>query len=142
VLAPLKLTDTATAGSATFTAHGVAGSRRPCARPHAAPELNTAIRGLLDELNARLMRKLGASRREFFESIDRPALLLPAEPYQYAEWRAAAAGCQHTLELRSNSLIRFEGQDRRRCDGIAGEALGYLDGNQPIIFKCRTEFQR
>jgi transposase len=38
-------------------------------------ELNTAIRGLLDELNARLMRKLGASRREFFESIDRPALL-------------------------------------------------------------------
>jgi len=33
---------------------------------------------------------LGASRREFFESIDRPALLpLPAEPYQYAEWRRA-----------------------------------------------------
>src|ERR1700751_3123148 len=27
-------------------------------------ELNTAIRGLINELNARLMRKLGASRRE------------------------------------------------------------------------------
>jgi len=34
------------------------------------------------------MRRLGASRREFFDTIDRPALLpLPAEPYAYAEWR-------------------------------------------------------
>jgi transposase len=38
-------------------------------------ELNAAIRGMVEELNARLMRKLGASRREFFERIDRPALL-------------------------------------------------------------------
>ena len=53
-------------------------------------ELNVAIRTLVDELNARLMRKLGASRREFFDTIDRPALMpLPAAPYQYAEWRRA-----------------------------------------------------
>ena len=38
------------------------------------------------------MRKLGKSRREFFAEIDRPALMpLPAEPYQYAEWRRARA---------------------------------------------------
>jgi hypothetical protein len=43
-------------------------------------ELNVAIRTPVDELNARLMRKLGASRREFFDTIDRPALMpLPAE---------------------------------------------------------------
>src|ERR1700675_3690450 len=53
-------------------------------------ELNVVIRTLVDDLNARLMRKLGASRREFFDTIDRPALMpLPAEPYQYAEWRRA-----------------------------------------------------
>src|SRR5207247_1071589 len=53
-------------------------------------ELNAAIRVLVDELNARLMRKLGASRREFFETIDRPALMpSPAEPYQYAACRRA-----------------------------------------------------
>jgi hypothetical protein len=53
-------------------------------------ELNAAIRSLINELNARLMRKLGASRREFFENIDQPALMaLPTEPYQYAEWRRA-----------------------------------------------------
>ena len=48
--------------------------------------LNIAIRALVDELNVRLMRKLGASRREFFETIDRPALIsLPSAPYQYAD---------------------------------------------------------
>ena len=41
-------------------------------------ELNAAIRELLDELNGRLMRKLGASRRELFETIDRPALAAAA----------------------------------------------------------------
>jgi transposase len=52
-------------------------------------------------LNARLMRKLGASRREFFESIDRPALLpLPAEPYQYAEWRRARVALDYHIEVR------------------------------------------
>jgi transposase len=45
-------------------------------------ELNVAIRTLVDELNGRLMRKLGASRREFFETIDWPALMpLPGVPY-------------------------------------------------------------
>ena len=49
-------------------------------------ELNGAIGELLGDLNAWLMRKLGASRREFFETIDRPALMpLPPEPYGYAE---------------------------------------------------------
>jgi hypothetical protein len=34
------------------------------------------------------MRKVGVSRNELFEQIDRPALkLLPTAPYQYAEWR-------------------------------------------------------
>ena len=66
-------------------------------------ELNTTIRGLVDELNARLMRKLGASRREFFESIDRPALLpLPAEPYQYAEWRRARVAPDYHVEVRGH----------------------------------------
>ena len=66
-------------------------------------ELNAAIRGLVDELNARLMRKLGASRREFFESIDRPALMpLPVEPYQYAEWRRARVAPDYHVEVQGH----------------------------------------
>jgi len=64
-------------------------------------ELNAAIRLLVDELNCRLMRKLGASRREFFQTLDRPALLpLPAEPYQYAEWRRARVAPDYHVEVQ------------------------------------------
>ena len=37
-------------------------------------------------IKARQMRKIGATRRQLFESIDEPALAaLPIEPYEYAE---------------------------------------------------------
>src|ERR1700742_314951 len=66
-------------------------------------ELNAAIRALLDELNGRLMRKLGASRREFFETIDRPALMpMPGEPYQYAEWRRAPGAPDYHVEVQGH----------------------------------------
>jgi transposase len=66
-------------------------------------ELNVAIRVLVDELNDRLMRKLSASRREFFESIDRPALMpLPSEPYQYAEWRRARVAPDYHVEVQGH----------------------------------------
>jgi len=53
-------------------------------------ELNRAIWELLDQLNNRPMRHLGQSRRELFESLDRPALApLPAHPYEFARWKKA-----------------------------------------------------
>ena len=51
-------------------------------------ELSEAVAGLLDDLNSRAMQKLGVSRRELWERIDRPALLpLPARRYEQAEWK-------------------------------------------------------
>lgn len=44
-------------------------------------ELNAAIRPLKDQLNAKVTRHLGASRRALFEDLDKPALKpLPSEP--------------------------------------------------------------
>ena len=66
-------------------------------------ELNEAIREMLGDLNTRLMRKLGASRREFFETIDRPALLsLPAQPYAYAEWRRCRVAPDYHIEVHGH----------------------------------------
>lgn len=66
-------------------------------------ELNQAIRELLDELNARLMRKLGASRRAFFETLDLPALkALPDEPYQYAEWKKCRVAPDYHVDLHGH----------------------------------------
>ena len=65
--------------------------------------MNGAIRELIADLNARLMRKLGKSRREFFAEVDRPALKpLPAEPYQYAEWRRARVAPDYHVEVQGH----------------------------------------
>ena len=63
-------------------------------------ELNQAIRELLEQVNARVTRHLGASRRELFERLDRPALTaLPAEPHVYAEWKECKAGLDYHVEI-------------------------------------------
>jgi transposase len=51
-------------------------------------ELNEAIAELLVELNARTMKTYGASRRELFERLDRPALRpLPDKRFEPGEWQ-------------------------------------------------------
>ncbi|MDH3664407.1 MAG: IS21 family transposase [Alphaproteobacteria bacterium] len=63
-------------------------------------ELNAAIRDCVIALNARLSRHLGASRRELFDELDRPALKpLPQEPYPYGEWKEARVGLDYHIEV-------------------------------------------
>lgn len=63
-------------------------------------ELNAAIRELLDTFNGKVTRHLGASRRQLFETLDRPALKpLPAEPYEYAEWVERKVGLDYHVEI-------------------------------------------
>jgi transposase len=54
---------------------------------HSLAELNARIRELLADLNNRVMRRYGKSRRELFEALEREKLRpLPAERFEYAEW--------------------------------------------------------
>src|SRR4051795_2561900 len=64
-------------------------------------ELNAAIGELLVRLNEqRSIRRLGATRRQLFEELDRPALKpLPTEPYVLAEWRARRVGLDYHVEI-------------------------------------------
>jgi len=67
-------------------------------------ELNAAIRECLERLNTRPMRKLKKSRREVFESMDRPAALpLPTHPYEYAEWLTARVGFNYHVDVDDHS---------------------------------------
>jgi transposase len=62
--------------------------------------LNERIGDLLEELNDRRMRVYGASRRELFERIDRPALkALPSERFEYSEWRKARLNIDYHAEV-------------------------------------------
>lgn len=63
-------------------------------------ELNAAIRECLERLNTRTMRRMQKSRRELFESLDRPnALPLPLKAYEYAEWRKATVNVDYHIEI-------------------------------------------
>jgi transposase len=62
--------------------------------------LNEAIHALLVELNDRLLRSWGRSRRELFEQLDHPALIpLPDEPYEYAEWKRCRVNLDYHVEI-------------------------------------------
>jgi len=63
-------------------------------------EANAAIAERLTWLNERPFKKLPGSRRELFESLDRPALRpLPAHPYEYAEWQSVKVNIDYHLEV-------------------------------------------
>lgn len=63
-------------------------------------ELNVRIRELVDELNARTMKRYGASRRELFERLDRPALrALPAGRFEYADWLVARVSIDYHVQV-------------------------------------------
>jgi len=63
-------------------------------------ELNTAIAELLEVLNNRPFKKLPGTRRSMFESLDRPAMqLLPATPYEYAEWKKVRVNIDYHVAI-------------------------------------------
>ena len=63
-------------------------------------ELNAAIRPLMERLNGKVTRHLGASRRDLFETLDRSALKpLPVEPYVYAEWKECRVGLDYHVDV-------------------------------------------
>lgn len=65
-------------------------------------EANTAIAEVMTRMNTRPMRKLGVSRADLLDSLDRPALrALPLEDYEYAEWRLVRAGLDYHVEIES-----------------------------------------
>jgi transposase len=66
-------------------------------------DLNASIRTLLEDLNKREMRHLGQSRRQLYESLDRPALrLLPTQPYEYAFWKKVRVSIDYHVEFEKH----------------------------------------
>lgn len=66
-------------------------------------ELNDALSHLLDVYNNKSIKKIGKSRTELFNEIDKPALhsLVP-NPYQYKEYKRITVGIDYHIELDGN----------------------------------------
>lgn len=66
-------------------------------------QLNQAIKELLIDLNNRQMRHLGKSRKELFESLEKPVLNpLPQQPYPFWEWRKAKVPSDYHVKFDHN----------------------------------------
>ena len=68
---------------------------------HSLAEVNAAIAEMLKNLNeVRSIRRLGVTRRQLLEEVDRPVLkALPLEPYEYCEWRLRRVGIDYHVEI-------------------------------------------
>jgi transposase len=82
-------------------------------------EVNDKIIELLERLNTRKFNKLDSTRRELFETIDKPSLLpLPQARYQYAEWKKARVHIDYHIEVDGHfysvpyQLVRKEVETR------------------------------
>lgn len=64
-------------------------------------EVNAALSAFLKQLNEeRPIRRLGKTRRQLLEEIERPALKpLPSEPYVFAQWCLRRVGIDYHVEV-------------------------------------------
>ncbi|MHC2560198.1 transposase [Bradyrhizobium liaoningense] len=63
-------------------------------------EANAAIAAALERINAHIMRRLGVSRRQLFETVEMSVLAsLPDADYQFAEWRVARVSLDYHVEI-------------------------------------------
>ncbi len=66
-------------------------------------EMNAAIFELRREVNDRPMKHLGVSRRELFESLDRPALKpLPSSRFEMATWKECGVNIDYHIAFEHN----------------------------------------
>jgi transposase len=66
-------------------------------------EVRAAVKPLLEKLNSRPLRKLGKSRRQLFEELDRPALKpLPARPYEFVSWARPKVHVDYHVEFEAH----------------------------------------
>jgi transposase len=65
-------------------------------------EANAAIGQALARLNGHVMRRLGRSRQDLFDTVERPVLApLPEADYEFAEWRIARVGLDYHVEIEA-----------------------------------------
>ncbi|MCS3476078.1 transposase [Bradyrhizobium elkanii] len=63
-------------------------------------EANAAVAAALERINAHIMRRLGVSRRQLFETVEMSVLAsLPDADYQFAEWRVARVSLDYHVEI-------------------------------------------
>ena len=120
-------------------------------------ECNAAIAIAVERMNSCEMRRLGMSRRQLFETIERPVMRdLPLDDFEYAEWHLARVGIDYHVEVNGflysvpHALIREQVDTRatqrtvevfHRGKRVAAHARRYggpRHGTMPSTCRVRT----
>jgi transposase len=103
--------------------------------------LNERIWELLDDLNDRVMRIYGESRRQLFERVDRPALRpLPAERFAYGEWCHGKVNIDYHVDVKHHfysaphSLVHEEVEAR-----VTGATVEIYHRNRRVASHVRSD---
>jgi transposase len=88
-------------------------------------ECNAAIAVAVERMNSREMRRLGMSRRQLFEAVERPVMqALPDDDFEFAEWRLARVGIDYHVEVQGffysvpHALLREQVETRATAHTI------------------------
>ena len=104
-------------------------------------ELNRLIGGLLQGLNNRPFQKNKTeTRRSLFDSLDRPAMkALPAQPYEYAEWKKARVNIDYHVEVdRHYYSVPFQLARSEVDVRLTGSVVEVLHKGQRIASHVRS----
>ncbi len=96
-------------------------------------ELNEAITGLLERLNARPFRKLPGCRKSLFEAVERSVLKpLPAQRYELCLWKRATVGIDYHVEYERHyySVPYEHARQKVEVRATAGTIEVFLGGRR------------
>jgi transposase len=106
-------------------------------------ELNAAVRDLVVALNDRVTRHLGASRRQLFADLERPALKpLPAMPVEYAQWQERTVGLDYTSRSTAITTRCPTGSCVRRSGRATEKTVEIFHDGQRVAAHLRTRPDR
>jgi transposase len=103
-------------------------------------ELNRVIREKLTGFNARPLQKLRVSRRELFDTIDRPAMKsLPERRYEYAAWEKHKVNIDYHVEVdRHYYSVPYQLKGHSVDARITGTTVEILFRGQRIVSHARS----
>ena len=104
-------------------------------------ELNRLIAQLLQDLNNRPFQKNKAqTRRSQFDSLDRPAMKpLPAQPYEYAEWKKARVNIDYHIEVDHHYYsVPFQLAKTQLDVRLTGSVVEVLHKGQRVASHARS----
>ena len=96
-------------------------------------ELNLCIQSLLEEVNNKPYQKLKGTRKEWFESMDKPVLSpLPKHPYEYTEIRLVKVSIDYHVQFDEHcySVPHHLVGERIEIHAKANIAVFYFRGKQ------------